>query len=558
VVGSVKGLYRGKLSTKVERTPLCRLPCVAAKELSLYGRAVGLKPPDFSGHVAKDDDIEYLRSKGLPDLPYVEPHLYNLMRHRNADCDPDVLARALADLKESYAPSMFDNVRPLTDYEALRGLPGSFFRPMNLSTGAGHPFYGPKSNIVTFDDANKQVWVHPQVRAIKEQMEDLIRRGIVPLSWSSSVPKDEALDALKVDRCDARMINVVSLSYIWLYRKYCYPLDCIDFLDPESTETRVGINCANPSQVRRFVESFEGFDVFSDEDAAAYDVRQNTQYSESVSVLHQWQATEAGYSEDDRAMVWGVSRMSWNFVKEIKGELYFFRYSNPSGDPSTTVRNCKINRIADRYGFFHALGRDKWFTTYQSTFKLATFGDDRLKGAKRSAIPLLASMQAAVADSGLVFTSGSDKTKLVDFKDNLEGLSFLKRTIRREGDIWLMALSEKSILGMFTTRYRGSLSATDHYAVLISTAMVEASFHSEAVFEEWLALARASADYLATINICVTKSAFWRLLSFAEYRSLYLKSSLHYWTPTVEAATSGFYAIDQSFVEKLNILYMFA
>jgi len=544
--------------TKVERTPLANLPGVSAKERELYGPVGGLYPPNFKGHLATDQDREYLTSKGLPELPYVEPYLYNLMRHRNGPCDDQVLDRALADLKDDYAPSMFDNVRILTDYEALRGVPGSLFRPMNLQTGAGHPFYGVKSALITFDDAAKTVWVHPLVVKAKDQLLELMDLGIVPLNWSSAVPKDEAMEWLKAMCSDARMINVVCLAYIWLYRKYCYPLDCVDFMDSDSMENRIGINCADPAQVEMFVQSLLTFPNHTDEDAAAFDVRQNTQFSNAVSLLHDWQAVQAGYCPVSRQRVFCLSRMAWNFVKEIKGELYYFRYSNPSGDPSTTARNGKVNRLADRYGLYYAIPRSMWHMKYTQWFKLATFGDDRAKAIHDEALPYLAAMQAAVADTGLVFTSGSNKNVAVEVFRGIEGRSFLKRTFRCENGLWLMALSQKSILGMLTTRYRGSLSATDHYAVLLSTALLESSFHSREVFAEWRTLVDASQAYLSTINVRVERSSFWKVLTFEEYRAAYLARTLSYWTPVVEPVSQGFYALDQPTLEKIMYIYMCA
>jgi len=133
------------------------------------------------------------------------------------------------------------------------------------------------------------------------------------------------------------------------------------------------------------------------------------------------------------------------FLCEVKGDVYRFFRSLPSGALITIFANCFVNSIHMRMA---------WFNIRQTPFRdsncLKTFGDDLINGTKCKDFNMVY-ISNYLAKYGIDFTS-ADKSVIHKEFSTMDTITFLKRGFRVEyfnGERYaLCPLSEISIIKM--------------------------------------------------------------------------------------------------------------
>jgi hypothetical protein len=195
---------------------------------------------------------------------------------------------------------------------------------------------------------------------------------------------------------------------------------------------------------------------------------------------------EAGYSDDDLKVVWGIAEDTAYPLVDFNGDLIEFFGSNPSGHPLTVIVNSLANSLYMRY-CYSVLSPDNSCEDFQKNVSLMTYGDDNVMGVSDKT-PWFnhTAIQNTLHDVGIKYTM-ADKEAISIPYINISQVSFLKRTWRYDNDmkVYLAPLDHESIEKMLLITVKSkTISPEAQATAIVSSAMNEYFFYGKKTFNE--------------------------------------------------------------------------
>lgn len=494
------------LKTKAEKMPVVGASLKMAKLLGYSPEDFG--PPPFKGNMVESEwHDSYTRFFGQVSASVV---------------DSQILEEALS-LYETGMDALvgIGQVRVLTIYEAVRGIPGTGIRSINRATSSGAPNFVKKKALIEFDDGNDSVLLDDRLVAQIAEVEKILGEGLIPVPLATMGLKDEILDVGKISKGKVRLFTVLPTAFQIVLKRFLRPLCDLFRCNRDFFESYVGFNAADVDEVSAFLTRLKTGERLDDADYAFYDVKQAWEVAEAQARFWRKLSSVAGYTDVDQSKVYLLCLALAFILRLVKRELVSIVGINPSGSDVTTEWNSVNNSLVVRYAVC-AVRRRKavlsppvsdWF---RALFVLSTFGDDLVSSSTCDWCSFAEIAQEAMP-LGSVITPG---TKEGDFRALSEKeVVFLKRNAVRCPDIGAptMALSKKSIAKMLFWRLKGELSVPDHQATALTGATREAFFHGKEFFLEFRGIALEMAGQLELLD-----NAHLRIPTFEVLRDDYL------------------------------------
>lgn len=418
--------------------------------------------------------------------------------------DPNVIERAARDFADHILSFMdrdgldLSNVRPLTDHETVRGIPGKMgFEPMQLSTSKG--LQGLMSEgIDNFGSKRDCIWLEPHPEKAGEYipfMSEEIKKAIASTEermlggelpgWIASMNyKDEIVKGGKM----ARAFWAVPVEGVFLSRKY--ELGPLAFIreHPLVFEQAVGVVSSGESwnQMHIFLNQEKPGDPLDDPDKEnklaidyqAFDQRIQAVIQLATAYILLGIANKSGNYRPDQLKILEAILFQSVFPRyEIDCDIYDVVRSMWSGFTDTVQRNGFNNSIMLRYFFFTIYPEKERFRDY---VKIMTYGDD-VAGRVSDEVPEFNQKRISIeaAKIGLVIT---DDTKLsMDAAPEFtttNKMTFLKRNFTFNEDLGISVgvldakSSLKSLLWQVRSRDAG-VSSNMQLAGAINSATDE-------------------------------------------------------------------------------------
>ncbi|AMK49153.1 polyprotein [Marine RNA virus PAL128] len=294
--------------------------------------------------------------------------------------EPDKLERCrqdwikpMRDLMKVY--SILNDVAPLTDKQAILGIPGTrFIDPMVMPTGCGFPIYGAKSKRFTDVLDEKGVLID---RIPDQEIRDEADRQI--FCWengqraypvTASTLKDEPTDNSKV-----RVFQASPVALTMNIRKYFLPIARFMQEHPTQSECAVGVNPFG----KQWTELMNHANQWSDEwvvswDYSKYDVRMSSQMTRACFACYIELAQMSPlYSDADINIMKNMIVDIVHPLVDYNGVLFTAYNMNTSGNSLTVTTNSLAGSLYVRMGFFDVYPDELCF---RDCVAALTYGDD--------------------------------------------------------------------------------------------------------------------------------------------------------------------------------------
>jgi len=432
--------------------------------------------------------------------------------------------------------SWWSSLRPYTISEATRGIPGrlkAFPRDTScgllLTRGDKKRFFEPAP---TPDDPHNFV----PTRVALDQLELLEKymRGeyFTPMTVTLAPKMNEVRDVAKVEASGARTININSMYFNLLLRRYALPVMEVLSRDWEKTGCVIGINPASPSWGRMHAKLNRwGGKYVSDLDGKCFDKSQDAPLLCGYVFLFVVEVAElcGGYTLGDKEILENLlASLMFPFLV-WHGDLYCINGTNTSGNSLTTFINSLMMIICMRLSFRVLKPRpDLRFEDY---VELLVYGDDLDFAVHPEMKDCMHPAKVAefLLSEGFIMKSGAGKGSLLDWRDISE-VTFLKRRFvpadwkyQQDGvDVTpiLCPLETKSMIKMMAWRGKSDKSIQSHCLDIVLAAHAESFMHGRTFFDAWTLM---SYECLAEADIPYV------LRTYEEYADAYCKGELVMW-----------------------------
>jgi hypothetical protein len=420
---------------------------------------------------------------------------------------------------------------PLSTEEALKGIPGSVIGPINLSTSAGPPHGGVKTNYMTRE------MMSPKIYDQIGEIEELLAQGFIPIVVAECTPKDEPVSRTKNETADIRIFNVCPVAWNIVLKKYVGPIKAFMRANPFFFESMVGIDMTRDGG-RLLRERFLLFDPLLanivEGDYKKMDKSMSGLVCAAVAEVFKRMAEKLGLRSD---LVHALVISNFQILYSIQGDLYQIGGSNPSGSDLTVEVNAVANSLCHRMAWFESINyrmssedlkeSRKPLLTFRKSNALVTYGDDfLLVHVSRVNLPALFQRFSLV---NFKVTDGK-KRDLPDYLSFSE-VSFLKRQFIVEGEEVYCPLALKSIYRMLMIRKESKLPVKEHMAIVLEEAMREIFLHRELDFNSWRERFIALAEKYDLFS-----SRYLRLLPKETYQSMWEERNFSTWVSGSELA----------------------
>lgn len=509
VLGSITPpLLGATMGTKVVPTLFARDERVVRLVEQTTGRPDGFQPPRFAGRMHGSE--------------WIDPYTVNISGWRNIPGDPEIWDKALDDYVNGMENLVgIGGVRPLTDYEAWRGVVADDINPTNLRTSTGPPLFRKKSAFVEFDDANATVRVHPLIMQHIARITEVVERNQVYVVACTSALKDEVVTAKKNDNHAIRVFNILPMAYNFLVRKYLAGFISFMTRYRDFSEILMGINISS-DDISAFISAMgvknEMLDRLFAGDYEKYDVRQATAGILFVFKVVSHYLDYTAYTEEEKRFARQILLGLLYRMVVIKNDILLMTYQNPSGGGFTTACNSVNNSGNFRYVYYRcAQDNNVDPPPFREVVTLGTGGDDHMGAVSAAAWWFDPSnFPKYFAEIGHTYTDAA-KSGLPPRFMSINEVTFFKRSFRRVAYGWLAPIELKTLAKMLSYYVAGELTRLDHHAVLLSNVKREAFLHPPHVRDELISLCNSLA-----VKIGVADNAYYENLSVAEFEQMYL------------------------------------
>jgi hypothetical protein len=501
-------------------------PVLKELKLAALGKEDDFAPPNFHGSMGISS---YLGGTGFR---WNDPHTRSMEAYRNIGGRSDLwdLAKAdyLTDVEKLPGSS---GIVPLSDWAAVKGVPGSTCGGFDLTTSAGPPFFGPKK-ICVFVNENTDpptVVIDPELRRGMDRILEVIDAGDVYSPPAIHCLKDEVTTILKNRAHKVRVFNIMPFAFNVLLKKYIGPIACFYREHPLFFEHAVGLNIACEKDATMMHSFLTVFELVLASDVTDFDVAASTRELYAASEVVHDLGRLLGYTILELRRLWGLLMSAMHVTHINKGDFWMTNHGLPSGYWITLFLNCIRNSLQARYAYY-ALAPGK-VGVFRDNVKMLVLGDDNI-GCVRRALWWYnqITVAAALLEIGAKRTSSVKGRELTEFEKFAEA-TFLKRVFRRLEGMIVCPIEKKTLVRMLSYRRKTGLSTHDHLCVIVSTVLSEAWMWGEEFFSVMLGLCErlAAAHELGGRNL--------RIDTFAGYVSRYRAGELCVWSPLVDEQT---------------------
>ncbi len=403
--------------------------------------------------------------------------------------DKDILDLCVSDLKTKYMNTMDEiDTSVLTEYEAIRGIPGTSITSINMKTSLGYKWKDigkgcGKRGLIDFD---RGVLKEPLRSAVNMRLEKA-RQGIAMEAIFEDCLKDEKRPLEKIEKGKTRLFSAGPVDLLVCMKMY-FGRFVAWFMDNRiEDEAALGINCTSEEwhQMSIYLHSFGK--NFLDGDFENFDATQLRDFLwEILGIINWW------YGEDNPD---NIVRMALFYpvvgaVHINRGWFYTVFGCNPSGNFLTSVINSMYGQLFFRYCYYSSMpghfpiGK----FAFHKHVALVTFGDDNIQGVSNEVMSFYnpTNISRVAQSIGMGFTTADKKKVEVDRPfSSLSECSFLKRAfvLDPEESLWIAPLDLDTILEI--VNWCWLRASKREMADSCEQAIRELALHPKAIYEYW-------------------------------------------------------------------------
>nr|UBJ26066.1 putative RNA-dependent RNA polymerase [Dicistroviridae sp.] len=375
--------------------------------------------------------------------------------------------------------------RLYTINEAIFGIEGSNFRPIDMSTSAGFPLNCKGIKKSRFVKDGKPTKHFNELVDMCNEAAGLLCEGTAPPFYYTDTVKMERLAKDKVDKGKVRLISasplVLSILFRSMFGAFIHAMND----NPIRSRTAIGLNPYS-SDWALLAESL--LDITEDEestgagDYSAYDASLFPFLLECVlDGILTWYGKDDPWN-DVRIVLWGYVTRS----QHIRGsEILLWFASLPSGFTMTTVTGSLANLIVYYYFFLRVNNnRVSELKNFRKHVFVCVLGDDNIYSVSKKYKDLFTEVHLSqyAAELGLTYTSdvkGAANSQLRNIRD----ITFLKRSFRYDCG-WYAPLNLETILE--TPLWTRTSDPDNIRKTNCVFAAKELSLHGEKIFGQWI------------------------------------------------------------------------
>lgn len=399
----------------------------------------------------------------------------------------------------------------LTFEEAVKGSKDKapFLKPINRGTASGSPSrFDPrvgtkKREAFGFDE--NYTFDTPGALHLRQQFneaEEKLKSGPIPMVFVA-FPKDELRPIEKVNQGKTRVVFSCDTVSTLLIRKYmgCFASWYQDPRNRFKNSSAVGMNVADLFELKTFAEKLGNGSI--DCDVKAGDQSGFDKRLPSYAVDKVWAVYERFFrplmTQEELVVAKNVFVSFTRPFIQYKDCLIEWDNSNPSGNPITTILNTICNNIILRYGVARSVGcqtKDHALKTLKLMFvqrivEYICYGDDNVwkidlrKLEQYGFAPITyASVADALREMGLEYTDEVKSDQFNEDRRTVFDVSFLKRTLAREGGNLFMRLSLDTLVQNIQWRKKKDVDG-ELFRVKVEGFLDELSIHDQETWDKW-------------------------------------------------------------------------
>lgn len=410
-------------------------------------------------------------------------------------------------------PMWKEDVKPLTDDETVNGIAGKkFIDKIKTSTAIGPPLGGKKTaylkeETIPHSDGHDHIEFTDEIMQAVYDAREKWKRGERSLLPAKVNKKMEALPKSKEKQ---RMIFNLAFPILFEMKRLGSPIARFLHLNPELSESMVGINCEGPDwdSAMEFMAT-HGLDRAVGGDYSAYDARTSSQMIlAAFSCFRKLMVATGNYSDEDLTIFESMAGDIAYAIIMCEGDLIELTSGlHVSGNALTVDINGIIGALNLRCVFYTLYPKTPTSPLYRDNVNIAVYGDDNA-GTVSSRVPLfhMGSISKILGSYGWKYTDPDKNSVDRDFLGAGE-LSFLKRknVFHPKLDAGLGALEEDSIFKMLhNLNWESSSGNTKEMqsAMNIDTALDAWFCHGEQIFESRRQQLKIVAELSELASLC--------------------------------------------------------
>lgn len=371
---------------------------------------------------------------------------------------------------------------------------------LNMSTSIGFPFAGPKGDF--FYGTTDVAYPDKRLLGEIEYWINNLSQGITLLPLVRGSVKDEVTTIKKAKKGEERIFFAGSTTLVILLRVFYG--DFMEWLGSTRFKSFccVGINALGPEwgELVKYLNVGDGR-LAMDSDYSKFDKRMNI-LSFAVDMVTEFIIDHSKMSSIAQQRMRTLSASIHQYCMDVRGDIYHYASSTPSGVFGTTHFNCVCEAMIEcavyvilwgkynNHNIFDAFKLARQQDLFFSRVRLVNYGDDNVKTAPVDDIETFYNAQDIQLYSralGYDLTAVEKDGSPLSWK-SIEKCTFLKRGFKFEDGRWLAPLEiasiEKSICFYDT---KTPLSREDWESTLKKNMMFEIVLHGQ---EEYERLAR--------------------------------------------------------------------
>ncbi len=376
----------------------------------------------------------------------------------------------------------------LNDRVTVNGQPGvKYIDKMKRNTSMGFPWNKKKSNYLSapyqYEEWQDCVDFPESFYMRTRSIEESYREGFRAMPIFKSHLKDEAVKIQKAIDGKTRVFSGAPADFAFVVRKHLLSFVRVLQNNRLLFEAAPGINTTSTEWHELYAYLTQhGENQMVAGDFSKYDKRMAASWILAAFEVIIRILRHAGRSEEDLAVVLGISRDIAFPLCDFNGDLVQFWGSNPSGHPLTVIINCIVNSLYMRYAWVE---NGYNLADFKRMVALITYGDDNTMGISKEAPGFNhTTIQARLAEIGVVYTMADKDSESIPYI-HIKDISFLKRGWRFEKEVnsYVAPLEEDSIFKMLTKGIPSEEVCPEMHSVnLLHSALREYWFYGREVF----------------------------------------------------------------------------
>jgi hypothetical protein len=383
-----------------------------------------------------------------------------------------------------------DEVIILDNESTVNGLPGvQFVDKMNRRTSMGFPWRESKSKHLS------EPRQHEQWDSFVEFDDDFIARvddiigkyktGTRHMPVFTAHLKDEPTKFKKILGKLTRVFSGAPADWVFVVRKYLLSFVRLVQKNKYTFESGPGTQAhsAEWDEMFHYLTQF-GKERIIAGDYSKFDKRMSAQWVLAAFQVIDHILAAAGWSMQDRLVVWCIAYDTAFPLTDFNGDLFEFWGSNPSGHPLTVIINGIVNALYIRY-VWRIIGYK--LMDFKTFVALMTYGDDNIMGVARSILNFDHTViQSELAKIGVTYTMADKDSESVPFV-SIYDVSFLKRKWRYEPALGshVAQIEHDSIVKSLVKCIPSKVLCPEAHAVQVMVGAVgEYAYYGQEVFEE--------------------------------------------------------------------------